>query len=43
MNNNDVYLEYFLSNRRMPAPAVKRDRGRRRSVWTRAQKALSAR
>ncbi len=44
MNNNDVYLEYFLSNRRMPAPAVKRDRSRRRSsVWSRAQKALSAR
>ena len=43
MNNNDAYLEYFLSNRRMPAPAVKRDRNRRRSVWSRAQKALSAR
>ncbi len=42
MNNNDAYLEYFLSNRRMPAPAVKRNRSRR-SVWTRAQKALSAR
>ena len=43
MNNNDAYLEYFLSNRRMPAPAVKRERSHRRSVWSRAQKALSAR
>ena len=43
MNNNAVYLEYFLSNRRMPAPAVKRDRPARRSVWSRAQKAFSAR
>ena len=43
MNNNDAYLEYFLSNRRMPAPAVRRDRPRRRSVWARAQKALAAR
>ena len=43
MNNNDAYLEYFLSNRRMPAPAQKRERGTRRSVWSRAQKALSAR
>lgn len=41
--NNDVYLEYFLSNRRMPAPTVRRERTRRRSVWSRAQKALSAR
>lgn len=44
MHNNDAYLEYFLSNRRMPAPSVSRDRSRRRaSVWSRAQKALSAR
>jgi hypothetical protein len=44
MNNNDAYLEYFLSNRRMPAPAVRRERTRRRhGVWARAQKALSAR
>ena len=42
-NNNDAYLEYFLSNRRMPAPAVRRERPRRPSVWSRAQKALSAR
>ena len=42
-SNNDVYLEYFLSNRRMPAPAVKRDRPRRRSLWARTQKAVSAR
>ena len=44
MTNNDAYLEYFLSNRRMPAPSVTRDRSRRRpSVWARAQKVLSAR
>ena len=44
MTNNDAYLEYVLSNRRMPAPSVTRDRGRRRrTVWARAQKALSAR
>ena len=43
MTNNDAYLEYFLSNRRMPAPSITRDRRARRSVWTRAQKAFSAR
>ena len=42
-SSNDAYLEYFLNQRRMPAPAVKRDRPRRRSVWSRAQKSVSAR
>jgi len=44
MHNNDAYLEYFLSQPRMPAPAVRRERSsRRESMWTRARKARSAR
>jgi hypothetical protein len=40
--NNDVYLTYFLNQRRMPAPSVKRERTGH-SVWSRARKALATR